>query len=83
MPRLTLEQIIRETQCLVGTDEMNEVIEDIRKEFAAKKKAADKFEAQIPKRVEEFRDSGKKDIENFNKQFDIQPVLWVNIVLKF
>ena len=33
MPRLTLEQIIRETQCLVGTDEMNEVIEDIRKEF--------------------------------------------------
>ena len=64
-----------------ATDKLEK--EDIRKEFAAKKKAADKFEAQIPKRVEEFRDSGKKDIEKFNKQFDIQPVLWVNIVLKF
>ena len=33
MPKLTLEQLIRETQCLVGTEEMNEVIEDIRKEY--------------------------------------------------
>ena len=33
IPKLTLEQIIRETQCLVGTEEMNEVIKDIRKEF--------------------------------------------------
>ena len=33
MPKLTLEQIIRETQCLVGTEEMNEVLKDIRKEF--------------------------------------------------
>ena len=33
MPKLTLDQIIRETQCLVGTEEMNEVIAEIRKEF--------------------------------------------------
>lgn len=64
-----------------ATDKLEK--EDIRKEIASKKKAVEKFENQMPKKIEEFHINGQEEIASFNKQFDIQPVLWVNVVLKF
>ena len=34
-------------------------------------------------KVSEFQDEGNREIEKFNSQFEINPILLVNVVLKF
>lgn len=57
--------------------------EDIRKKIAEKKRKADKFEEDIPKKLEDLMEEGKQSVEEFNHSFDINPILLINIVLKF
>jgi len=56
---------------------------DIRKQIAAKKKQADKIQKSIPKKVSAFEEEAKQAIQEFDAQFDINPILLVNVVLKF
>ena len=56
---------------------------DIRKKIAEKKKVADKFQKTIPKKKKQLEEEAQKSIETFEKQFDINPLLQINVVLKF
>lgn len=57
--------------------------EDIRKKIAEKKRQADKVEKSLPKKKATFEKEAQREIEEFEKQFEINPILLVNIVLKF
>lgn len=56
---------------------------DIRKKIDEKAKALEKFQESFHERGSEFKTEGEREIKEFNKQFDINPILLVNIVLKF
>ena len=56
---------------------------DIRKKISEKTKALEKLEKSFHTKVDEFKAEGEREITEFNKQFDINPFLLVNIVLKF
>ena len=56
---------------------------DIRKKMNEKAKALEKLQESFYKKEEDFKAEGEKEIADFNKQFDINPILLVNIVLKF
>lgn len=56
---------------------------DIRKKIDEKAKDLEKFQESFHARGSTFKAEGEKEIEAFNKQFDINPLLLVNIVLKF
>jgi uncharacterized protein YicC (UPF0701 family) len=56
---------------------------DIRKEADEKRKHLQKFQQTFHKKVSAIQEDGRREIETFNKQFDINPILLVNIVLKF
>lgn len=56
---------------------------DIRKKISEKTKALEKFQESFYKKEADFKADGEREIEEFNKQFDINPILLVNIVLKF
>lgn len=56
---------------------------DIRKQIAAKKKQADKIQKLIPKKASAFEEEAEQAIQEFDAQFDITPILLVNVVLKF
>ena len=56
---------------------------DIRKKIDEKSKALEKFQESFHERGSKFKADGEREIEAFNKQFDINPLLMVNIVLKF
>lgn len=91
--RIQMEQLV------VTYQDMNEEIEelkaqerasdnfyekiDIRKKIDEKSKALEKFQESFHERGSKFKADGEKEIEAFNKQFDINPLLLVNIVLKF
>ena len=57
--------------------------EDIRKKIEAKKKQADKLQKSVPRQKTKLEAEAKREIEKFEKQFEINPILLVNIVLKF
>ena len=57
--------------------------EDIRKKIAEKKRQADKVEKSLPKKKVTFEKEAQREIDEFEKQFEINPILLVNIVLKF
>lgn len=57
--------------------------EDIRKKIAEKKRQADKVEKSLPKKKATFEKEAQREIDEFEKQFEINPILLVNIVLKF
>lgn len=57
--------------------------EDIRKKIEAKKKQADKLQKSVPRQKTKLEAEAKREIEEFEKQFEINPILLVNIVLKF
>ncbi len=57
--------------------------EDIRKKIEAKKKQADKLQKNVPRQKTKLEAEAKREIEEFEKQFEINPILLVNIVLKF
>ncbi|WP_026653302.1 DISARM system SNF2-like helicase DrmD [Butyrivibrio proteoclasticus] len=56
---------------------------DIRKKIETKKKQIDKIQNSIPKKIEAFEKDASKTISSFNAQFDINPILLINVVLKF
>lgn len=56
---------------------------DIRKKIADKKKQADKVQNSIPKKIAAFENEAEQSIQEFNSQFDINPILLINIALKF
>ncbi|MBR4513618.1 MAG: DISARM system SNF2-like helicase DrmD [Lachnospiraceae bacterium] len=56
---------------------------DIRKKISEKAKALEKLQESFHKKESDFKVAGEQEIAEFNKQFDINPILLVNIVLKF
>ena len=56
---------------------------DIRKKISEKSKALEKLQESFHEKGTGFKTEGEREIEEFNKQFDINPILLVNIVLKF
>ena len=56
---------------------------DIRKKINEKEKALIKFQESFHKKGIDYKNEGEREIAEFDKQFDINPILLVNIVLKF
>lgn len=56
---------------------------DIRKKITEKKKQADKLQKSMPKKLDALQTDANESIVEFEKQFEINPILIVNIVLKF
>ena len=56
---------------------------DIRKKITEKSKALEKLQESFHEKGTGFKAEGEREIAEFEKQFDINPVLLVNIVLKF
>ena len=57
--------------------------EDILKKAAEKKRQLDKQQDGLEKKVKSLKKEADKSIEDFNAQYEINPVILVNIVLKF
>ena len=56
---------------------------DIRKKITEKSKTLEKLQESFHEKGTGFKTEGEREIEEFNRQFDINPILLVNIVLKF
>lgn len=56
---------------------------DIRKKITEKSKALEKLQESFHEKGTGFKTEGEREIAEFEKQFDINPILLVNIVLKF
>lgn len=56
---------------------------DIRKKITEKSKALEKLQESFHEKGTGFKTEGEREIKEFNRQFDINPILLVNIVLKF
>ena len=56
---------------------------DIRKKITEKSKALEKLQESFHEKGTGFKAEGEREIAEFEKQFDINPILLVNIVLKF
>lgn len=56
---------------------------DIRKKAAEAKKKLDKLQRELPMRTKAIQDEAQKEIERFNQAQAINPILLINIVLKF
>lgn len=56
---------------------------DIRKKIDEKKKHLQRFQESFHKKDSFIQEEAKKEIKNFDDQFNISPILVVNIVLKF
>ena len=90
---------IRQEQLIASYQEMNAEIDvlketeressnfyekmDIRKKINEKEKALIKFQESFHKKGIDYKNEGEREIAEFEKQFDINPILLVNIVLKF
>lgn len=66
---------------MMATDSLEK--KDIRKKIAEAKKRMDKFQRELPKRQKEIQDEAQVEIDNFNRSQSINPILLINIVLKF
>lgn len=53
------------------------------KKAAEKKRQLDKQQDGLEKKVKSLKKEADKSIEDFNAQYEINPVILVNIVLKF
>ena len=82
----TYQDIDAEISCLKeqerSSDNFYEKM-DIRKKITEKSNALEKLQESFHKKGTEFRAEGEQEILEFEKQFDINPILLVNIVLKF
>lgn len=82
----TYQEMDAEISCLKeqerSSDNFYEKI-DIRKKIIEKSKALEKLQESFHKKVTDFKAEGEREILEFEKQFDINPILLVNIVLKF
>lgn len=56
---------------------------DIRKKVEEKKKQLQKLQTAFHQKVSSIQAEAEREISDFNQQFDIQPILLVNVVLKF
>lgn len=56
---------------------------DIRRKIDEKSKALEKMQESFHKKGDKFKAEGEREIAEFDKRFDINPMLLVNIVLKF
>ncbi len=56
---------------------------DILKKTEAKKKQLERAINNQQKRIEQFKKAAEEDICSFNRSFDINPILLINIVLKY
>ena len=56
---------------------------DIRKKITEKSKTLEKLQESFHKKGTDFKTEGEREIMEFEKKFDINPILLVNIVLKF
>ena len=56
---------------------------DIRKKITEKSKALERLQESFHEKGTGFKTEGEREIAEFEKQFDINPILLVNIVLKF
>ena len=56
---------------------------DIRKKVDEKKKQLQKVQTAFHQKVASIQEESEREITEFNQQFDIQPILLVNVVLKF
>ncbi len=68
-------------QEMMATDSLEK--KDIRKKIIEKKKHLEKMQRELPKRMASIQTGAQNDIDNFNKELEISPVLLINIVLKF
>lgn len=66
---------------MMATDTLEK--KDIRKKIAEAKQRMDKFQRELPKRQKEIQDEAQVEIDNFNRSQAINPILLINIVLKF
>ena len=66
---------------MMATDSLEK--KDIRKKIAEAKKRMDKFQRELPKRQKEIQNEAQVEIDNFNRSQAINPILLINIVLKF
>lgn len=56
---------------------------DLRKKADEKRKQLQKFQESFHKKITAIQEEAKKEITDFDKQFEINPFLLINIVLKF
>ena len=56
---------------------------DIRKEIDAKKDKLLKFQSSYHNETTRIQEEAERKINEFNKQFDINPILLINVVIKF
>lgn len=66
---------------MMATDTLQK--QDIRKKAAEAKKKMDRLQNELPNRSKEIRDEAQKEIDSFNQTQEINPILLINIVLKF
>lgn len=68
-------------QEIMATDSLEK--KDIRSKVVEGKKALDKMQKGLEKKTTSIREEAKNGIDNFNKGLEINPILLINIVLKF
>ncbi len=56
---------------------------DILKEIEKKKKHLDKMKDGLEQKIADIKNQTQQEIEEYRKQFEIRPILLINIVLKF
>ena len=56
---------------------------DIKKELEAKKKQLEKFQSEYHAKRTKIQEDAAAEIAAFEKQFEVEPVLWIRIILKF
>lgn len=82
----TYQEMDAEIRCLKeqerSSDNFYEKI-DIRKKITEKSNALEKLQESFHKKGSDFKDEGDREILEFEKQFDINPILLINFVLKF
>ena len=66
---------------MMATDTLQK--QDIRKKAAEAKKKMDRLQNELPKRAKEIQDEAQEEIDRFNQSQEINPILLINIVLKF
>ena len=66
---------------MAATDALEK--KDIRKKAAEAKKKMDKLQQDLPRRIDEVQAEAQSEIDRFNKAQEINPILLINIVLKF
>lgn len=56
---------------------------DIRKKIVEKRKQLERLQKNQPKKVSKIQADAQQDINDFDAQFEIRPILLINIALKF